>query len=92
MNSNIFFRANFLKYFGIFALAIILTVIVSSFSANNSERWEYQMIHLDTNDLQADQKKLNSLGDEGWELVAVTIKDGGARSYEKLFTFKRKAN
>lgn len=57
----------------LFALSLSVLFISSLFAQTrqpSAQRWEYQSINCDTNEL-------NKLGDEGWELVAVITNGGG---------------
>jgi hypothetical protein len=89
-------RRNIFKYFGIIALAAVITVIVCSFGVTSqTERWEYQVVctsdfNLNTEmKLDATKKKLNSLGNEGWEVISV-ISGHWRYSDDVLFTLKRR--
>ena len=80
------------KYFGIIALAVVIIVIVCSFGApsQQTERWEYKLVSTcDDTYLDTTEKKLNSLGREGWELVSAVPFTCYQRG-EIVFTLKRK--
>ena len=61
------------KYFGIIALAVVITVMVSSFGATSqqTERWEYQVVCTTWGSLDSNVKNINNLGREGWEVLSV---------------------
>ena len=75
------------KYFGIIALAVAITVMVSSFAATSqqTERWEYQVVLSTWGSLDANVNKLNSLGKEGWDVISVVSWDD-----ELVYTLKRR--
>lgn len=59
------------------------------------EKWEYKTVVFDKNGILKTKfdldEKLNELGNEGWELVAmVTPVSGWSMSVELFATFKRK--
>ena len=76
------------KYFGIIALAVAITVMVSSFAATSqqTERWEYQVVLSTWGSLDANVKKINNLGREGWDVISVVP---WSDSY-LVFTLKRR--
>jgi hypothetical protein len=80
------------KYFGIIALAAVITVIVCSFGvAYQSERWEYRLVTTcDEIFLVDTEKRLNSLGREGWEIISAVPFTCHERN-EIVFTLKRRA-
>jgi len=61
------------KYFGIIALAVVITVMVSSFGATSqqTERWEYQVILSSYTQFDSNVNHINILGREGWEVLSV---------------------
>ena len=75
------------KYFGIIALAVVITVMVSSFGATSqqTERWEYQVVLSTWGSLDANVKKINNLGREGWDVISVVSWDN-----ELVYTLKRR--
>jgi hypothetical protein len=64
------------------------------------ERWEYKQIYLETPDgdhydygrkiIGGNQKRLNNLGAEGWELVSIAPKGNNGGIWGAVYTFKRK--
>ena len=58
------------------------------------KKWEYKVVGLDEEDATANEQLLNSLGVEGWELVAVASagaggKKGGPARAKKLTKAQR---
>lgn len=52
-----------------------------------NRRWEYKVIDLEYLENEADEIRLNTFGDQMWELVAVQPLSGGANR----LIFKREA-
>ena len=90
------------RYFLISSIAIAIVLLLSfsvyafsvvDSSSSNSDRWEYKVLDLKHNNRAAssNEKAINDLGQEGWELMHVTT--GGTISGmidSHLFVFKRK--
>jgi len=80
------------KYLGIISLAAVITVIVCSFGVTNqTERWEHTLVcTCDYAHLAATEKKLNSLGREGWEVISAVSWNLNSPD-DLVFTLKRRA-
>jgi hypothetical protein len=85
-------RGYFFKYFGIIALASVITVIICSFGvASQSERWEYQVVSAYSETLLGNtEKELNNLGREGWELISVVSWNPNLKGESLVYTLKRR--
>ena len=85
-------RGYFIKYFGIIALAAVITVIVCSFGVTSqSECWEYQVVSAFSDTLLGNtEKELNSLGREGWEIISVVSWNPTLKGESLVYTLKRR--
>lgn len=62
-------------------LLAVLTLTGFTYRTPGAAKWEYQIVTFTVNpDDRVDSKKINSDGEQGWELIAVE-RDGTRRTY-----------